>query len=145
MPRGAKSTYRPEYAELATNYCLLGATDDDLARFFGVTDRTLRNWKKRHPEFERAAQDGKTIADAKVSRSLFNNATNNGTMLGGDTTACIFWLKNRQRELWRGDRVQHEVTGADGGPIKTENTIDVSKLTDDQLRALASIAVKGGE
>lgn len=144
MPRGAKSSYRPEYAELATNYCLLGATDDDLARFFGVTDRTLRNWKNRYPEFEQATQDGKTVADAKVSRSLFNKATNNGTMKDGDTTACIYWLKNRQPEQWR-DRVAHEVTGAAGGPIKHETSLDVSKLSDEQLRALASIAVKGGE
>ena len=26
-----------------------------------------------------------------------------------DTTACIFWLKNRQREHWR-DKTEHDVT-----------------------------------
>lgn len=35
-----------------------------------------------------------------------------------------------------------EVTGADGGPVQTKTTLDVSGLTNDQLRALASIAVQ---
>lgn len=102
----SKTDYRPEYAEQAFNYCLLGATDVDLAGFFHVTDRTLRNWKKRFPEFADKTDAGKAAADAKVARSLYNNATNNGTMLDGDTTACIFWLKNRQKHAWR-DR--HEI------------------------------------
>lgn len=94
------SAYREEYAELARNYCLLGATDVDMAGFFGVTDRTLRTWKTKHPAFTEALEAGKTRADALVARSLYNNA------LSGDTTACIFWLKNRQKHAWR-DR--HEI------------------------------------
>jgi len=41
------------------------------------------------------------------------------------------------------DKQKHELTGKDGEPIKTEgkSTLDVSSLTDDQLRALASIRV----
>lgn len=34
-----------------------------------------------------------------------------------DTTACIFWLKNRRKDVWR-DRQEH--TGQDGGPIEHE-------------------------
>lgn len=138
MPRGAKSSYQPEYAEQARKLCLLGATDDVIARFFDVTDRTLRNWKQRQPEFADACKLGKLSADTDVVSALYEKAK------GGDVTACIYWLKNRQPEQWR-DRVAHEVTGAAGGPIKHETTLDVSKLTDEQLRALASIAVKGGE
>nr|WP_274537699.1 DUF2824 family protein [Escherichia coli] len=33
-----------------------------------------------------------------------------------DTTAAIFWLKNRQKDKWR-DKVDHELTGKDGGAI----------------------------
>ncbi|WP_174984691.1 hypothetical protein [Pandoraea commovens] len=124
--------------EQARKLCLLGATDDVIARFFDVTDRTLRNWKQRQPEFAEALKLGKLSADTEVVSALYEKAK------GGDVTACIYWLKNRQPEQWR-DRVAHEVTGAAGGPIKHETTLDVTKLTDDQLRALASIAVKGGE
>lgn len=96
----APARYKTEFDELAKNYCLLGAKDDDIARFFGVTDRTLRNWKNEHPSFAEACEHGKAYADALVARSLYNKA------LGGDTTACIFWLKNRQKHAWR-DR--HEI------------------------------------
>jgi hypothetical protein len=34
-----------------------------------------------------------------------------------DTTAGIFWLKNRRPEAWR-ERQQHEHTGKDGEPIQ---------------------------
>lgn len=95
-----KTDYRDEYRELAKNYCLLGATDIDLARFFGVTDRTVKTWRRTHPEFAEACEAGKARADALVARSLYDRA------LGGDTTACIFWLKNRQKHAWR-DR--HEI------------------------------------
>lgn len=94
------SQYRAEFAELAKNYCLLGAKDDDLAEFFGVTDRTIRTWKRDHPDFADALAAGKARADSLVARALYNNA------VGGDTTACIFWLKNRQKHAWR-DR--HEI------------------------------------
>ncbi|RKP56373.1 hypothetical protein [Pararobbsia silviterrae] len=92
--------YKTEYDELGKNYCLLGAKDEDIARFLGVTDRTLRNWKRDHPSFAEALEHGKARADSLVARSLYDRA------LGGDTTACIFWLKNRQKHAWR-DR--HEI------------------------------------
>jgi hypothetical protein len=39
-----------------------------------------------------------------------------------DTTACIFWLKNRRKDLWR-DRFDHTVK-----PVR-----DVTTMTDDEL------------
>ena len=36
-----------------------------------------------------------------------------------DTTAAIFWLKNRQKSKWR-DKQDHEISGPDGKPIETE-------------------------
>jgi DNA-binding XRE family transcriptional regulator len=97
---GRPSSYKKEYAELAKNYCLLGATDADLAEFLGTTRQTMDKWKKDYPEFAEAVTGGKERADSLVARSLYNKA------VGGDTTACIFWLKNRQKHAWR-DR--HEI------------------------------------
>jgi hypothetical protein len=34
-----------------------------------------------------------------------------------DTTAGMFWLKNRKSSKWR-DKMDHEVAGKDGGPIE---------------------------
>lgn len=118
---GRPSKYRPEYDELARNYCLLGATDEQLAQFFEVAPRTIETWKTAHPTFLQALKDGKDLADAQVAMSLYRRATGYshkavkifGNAQGEsniveyvehyppDTTACIFWLKNRQRENWR--------------------------------------------
>jgi hypothetical protein len=53
---------------------------------------------------------GKAKANAKIGQTLFQKAT------GGDTTAMIWWSKTQMR--WS-ERI--ELTGADGGAIKTEN------------------------
>ena len=59
-----------------------------------------------------------------------------------DTTAAIFWLKNRKTAEWR-DRVLQEHTGPGGGPIQTV-AIDASDLSPEQREALraAALAVK---
>lgn len=41
-----------------------------------------------------------------------------------DTTACIFWLKNRRPEQWR-EKATFEHTGASEGPITVENAREV--------------------
>ncbi|MCA8326176.1 DNA-packaging protein [Burkholderia cepacia] len=107
----APSKFKPEFVELARNYCLLGATDVDLARFFGTTDRTIRTWKQQHPEFANALDQAKEVADAQIVGALYTNA------LAGNVTAQIFWLKNRQPAKWR-DKVDHEHAGKDGAPIQ---------------------------
>lgn len=50
----------------------------------------------------------------------------------------IFDLKNNHG--WK-DKTETELTGADGGPIRSETKVDVTGLTEEQLRALASIPV----
>ncbi len=112
--------YRQEYAEQARKLCLLGFTDKQLAVFFGVNESTINRWKQKYPEFCKSIKSGKVIADAQVSESLFKRATgievtevevrDDGKKkvkrvtkkhIPPDPTAQIFWLKNRQPELWR--------------------------------------------
>lgn len=54
------------------------------------------------------------------------------------------WRAGKLAPKKYGERVATEITGANGGPIQTETTLTVSNLTDDQLRALASIPLPGG-
>lgn len=117
------SSFREEYAGQAFQLCLLGATDKDLANFFGVSETTVNNWKDAHPEFLEALKEGKQQADAKVADSLFQRALgyehpevkvflHNGEPVlvpltkhyPPDTTAAIFWLKNRRPDMWRDKR-----------------------------------------
>jgi hypothetical protein len=41
-----------------------------------------------------------------------------------DTTACIFWLKNRRPDLWRDRR---EYTGADGSPLLGDESGNIER------------------
>lgn len=119
-PPGRPTQFRREYVELAYNYCLLGATDAQLAESFGVSKQTLNTWKKAHPEFLDSLKTGREKADAEVAKSLFHRAKgythpeekifcSDGQVTRvktlkhypPDTAACIFWSKNRRPDLWR--------------------------------------------
>lgn len=92
---GRPTKDKEEYNEMAKSLSLLGATDEQMAGVFDTSVATLNNWKNQYPEFLEALKEGKAQADSKVAESLYNKA------LSGDTTACIFWLKNRQPDVWR--------------------------------------------
>lgn len=130
--KGQSSTYRPEYAEQARKLCLLGATDKELADFFEVTEQTINNWKKEQIEFFESIKKGKDLADADVAERLFNRAcgyvapdvdikvidsrivkTDFLKHYPPDTTAAIFWLKNRQKNKWR-DKQEIDLSSPDG-------------------------------
>jgi hypothetical protein len=68
-----------QYCELAHNYCLLGANNEDLAGFFAVTRRTVDNWIATHADFAQAMQQGRAAADALIARSLFDRAKGSAT------------------------------------------------------------------
>jgi len=56
---GRPTAWRTEYAGQATKLCRLGATDAQLADFFGIDDRTIARWKAGKPEFCRALEEGR--------------------------------------------------------------------------------------
>jgi len=107
---GRPSKYKPEYNEEAMGLCMLGYTDENLANHFNIAESTLNKWKVDYPEFMEALRSGKDGADREIVQALYEKAK------GGDTTAQIFWLKNRQKNAWR-DKQSHEVTGANGESI----------------------------
>lgn len=77
----------------------LGLTDEEIAIILGISERTLNYWKKSNPDFLQSLKRGKLKADFQIAKSLYEKAK------GGDTTAMIFWLKNRQPDRWK-DRKQ---------------------------------------
>ena len=112
--------FKEEYIPQAEKLCKLGATDMEIADFLEVDVRTLYRWKGENEAFCQALKAGKDVADERVERSLFARA--NGyehdevdiRVVAGeikqtpirkyyppDTTAAIFWLKNRRPAEWR--------------------------------------------
>lgn len=155
--RGHPTAYKPEYCGQASKLCLLGATDAELASFFEVATRTIYRWQAEFPEFCQALKVAKSEADLRVERSLYHRAVGYEheavkiMAVAGevvkvpyiehvppDTTAMIFWLKNRQSEKWRDvHKVEHGRAG------------EFDDLTDEQLRdrieALAGEPGGGGK
>ncbi len=138
---GRPPKYQPDFARQAAKLCALGATDEDLAEFFAVNVRTIGRWKVEHEAFCGALKLGKGAVDDKVERSLYQRAvgysydtvkvfTHQGQVIRAehrehyppDTTAAIFWLKNRRPEEWRDKQdVNH------GGNL----TVELVKFSDD--------------
>jgi hypothetical protein len=130
---GRPTKYKPEMAEQARLATGRGFTDKDLARLFGVDERTINRWKDDYPEFCQSLQAGKVICDEAVEKSLFQRAmgyTVPDTHISnyqGDVTvtpivkhyppdpaSMIFWLKNRRPDRWRDKQeVEHSGKGLD--------------------------------
>jgi hypothetical protein len=117
---GRPDGFHEGYIETALNLCLLGLTDEQLAKHFNTSVPTLSSWKKKYPKFLSALKEGRHEADGKVARSLYQRALGSShpdvhisNYMGQititpiiknyapDTTACIFWLKNRNKVNWR--------------------------------------------
>ncbi len=128
--RGRTPSYTPAYCTVAYKFCLLGATNEDLADVLRVSRNTIGNWLARYPEFKQAMQDGRDVADADVAQALLHKAkgfTHEDVkilQLGGelkpveysryfppDSQAALFWLRNRRHKQWR-ERIEleHSVT-----------------------------------
>lgn len=123
---GRPTKFRPEFSAQAAKLCALGATNEQLADFFEVAERTIDQWLADQPEFSRTVKQAKLDLDTRVERSLFERATGyshpdvhfsdyKGEVTATpttkhyppDPTSMIFWLKNRQPGRWR-DKVDVE-------------------------------------
>lgn len=158
MPAGRPSKYKSEYAEQAYKLALLGATDKAMADFFGVSESTFSLWKTEYAELSEALKNGKDVADATVASKLYNRAigydhkeTVTASFQGKitdaievvkhhppDTTAAIFWLKNRQRGQWR-DKQEVEHSGS------VEQKVNFAALSDEELKNLEALLSKAAE
>ena len=97
-----------------------GLTDKQIAENIGVSERTFTGWKKNYPAIYSVLKKGKEVVDRQVENALLKRALgytyDEVTIEGGvetkrvtkevapDTTAQIFWLKNRKPEDWRDKR-----------------------------------------
>lgn len=110
-----------------------GLTYEQIANNLGINVATLYRYKKQHSEFCESLKKGKEVVDYEVENALLKRAlgynytektyeTSYNETLGEyvktltkevtkqvspDTTALIFWLKNRKPEKWR-DKIDLE-------------------------------------
>jgi transposase len=81
--------------EVIKGWCRDGLIEEEIAKRLGVSYSSLNKYKKEHSELSQALKEGKEVADYRVENALYQKA------LSGDTTAIIFWLKNRRAKQWR--------------------------------------------
>lgn len=146
-PGGRPSKFDSIDLEQVEKLAVLGWTDEQMAGFFKVTPQTWHNWKKAHPKFFDALKNWKDQADKRIERSLYERAmgyshpdtkfaTHEGVITdqkeyikhyAPDTTACIFWLKNRNTKEWRDKR-----------ELDMNANINTRELSDKELQDRAS-------
>jgi len=137
--RGRKSLFRGYMYDEGSKLAAMGLTMKEIADFWNVDRSTLNRWAKRKPEFRATLKKAKLQADTAVERSLFKRAVGykytevhwkevvitEGPRAGEvvrykdkevekevvpDTTAQIYFLKNRRPDKWR-DRTEQAIFG----------------------------------
>ena len=150
MQQGRPTDYKPEFDAEAAEMAANGATDQELADYFGVSVRAIHRWKNTQPSFRQAIKAAKDISDDRVERSLYERALGyerdevdirvvNGEIVQTpvrkfyppDTTAAIFWMKNRRPAEWREVKAV-ELSGNNGGPVQQNLTVQFVKPDEGQ-------------
>lgn len=106
------------------NWARMGLTDEQIAKNMGVNKTTLYDWIKKFPDISNSIKKGKAPIDFEVENALFKRAIGyeyeeietiieeiDGKQRKRikkikkvalpETSAMIFWLKNRKPEQWR--------------------------------------------
>ncbi|WP_142414404.1 transposase [Hathewaya massiliensis] len=122
----AKSKYETNVKDkliLVGGWARNGLTDEQIAKNLGIGLTTFYKYKKEHSELSEVLKKGKEVIDFEVENALLKRAlgyrykevTKEISEVTGelevtkevekevlpDTTAQIFWLKNRKPQEWR--------------------------------------------
>lgn len=155
-PSGYNAKYHDDWG---WSLAMKGATDEEIAEAFSISRRTLARWKNDYPSFAEALINGKTVADAQVEKKLFQRAIGYDVKesenivevdkdgntkpvrvretkkhIPPDTMAIMYWLNNRSKGT--GEWAQSQNIKLSG----TVNTVDMSGLSEDELRRIATLA-----
>lgn len=139
-----------------------GLTDKQIAQNIGVTEQTLNVWKKTYPSLFESLKKGKEVVDRQVENALLKRALgykydevtkelaevkNEDTgayekvlietkrvtkEVQPDTTAQIFWLKNRKPAEWRDRKELDANINHSPTPFQELTTEELKKLIDSE-------------
>lgn len=136
-----------------------GLTDEQIAANMGIGYSTLQTWKSKYQDIQDTLKRGKDVIDIQVENALlkralgyrytevtrekvFNAITGEFELtptkkvtkeVAPDTTAQIFWLKNRRPEQWRDKRdVSVEGEISTNNPFRGLSTDELRKLIESE-------------
>ena len=157
-----RGLYNASFALRMFGLAQLGLTQEQTALAFGISPRTVELWLRKYPEFRDAYEKGKDIHDHAVQTSLLKRAlgyeykeeksvkgkdsigrpykytTTTTKHNVADSTAIIFWLKNRHKEEWADVRqTQHSGSVAMGA----SDILKLGTLSEADLAMVERIAI----
>jgi hypothetical protein len=157
----AKGRYQewltPDGLTLLEAWARDGLTDEQISHNMGIRRSTLAEWKNKFPDISDALKKSKAVADIQVENSLYKRAvgyeyteekievetTADGMVINRkvvqtvkqvvpDTTAQIFWLKNRKPDKWRDKQdIEHSGSFNVNNPFSGLSTEELRKLIKD--------------
>lgn len=125
MAVGKYDTHVKPKLLLIEAWCRNGLTDKDIAKNLGIAESTFYEYKKEHRELSESLKSGKEVIDTMVENALLKAALGYGyeetketadgfermnKVAHPNTTALIFWLKNRNQKDWK-DKQEIEHSG----------------------------------
>ena len=160
-------SYSPELAEAICAEIITGRSLPDISRDPGMPHvRTIFRWLANQPEFQRLyelaclsrthalAEEIIAISDddsadwieepAKHGAGLVRRADNAAVQRARLKVDSRKWLLSKLQPRKYGDRVSAELTGANGGPIKTEQAFpdELKSWSDEDLFTLREILLR---
>lgn len=129
-----------------------GLTEKQIAHNIGISEQTLNVWKNKYTSLSESLKKGKEVVDRQVENALLKRAlgysyieTTKGLVgtkmvvtkevvkeVQPDTTAQIFWLKNRRPDIWR-DRKDLEAK------VDINQSDPFKEMTKEELLKIASV------
>lgn len=153
MAKGKSEEWRTkEGLTLIGGWARDGLTDEQIAHNMGISRSTLNEWKKKYPDISDTLKKGKDVVDIQVENALLKRAlgykykettkelTKSGFMMVTkevikevvpDTTAQIFWLKNRRPDKWRDKPVAVESDVYEDDGLLSALDAQVDEIEDD--------------
>lgn len=151
----AKSKWNEVKEKLSLIECWArdGLTDEQISNNLGISKTTFYKFKAEHVELSELLKKGKEVVDYEVENALLKRAMGydyeeetyesrfnreSGEYeevltkrvkkhVQPDTTAQIFWLKNRKPDVWR-DKQEIKHSGEINNPFSEMSTEELRKL-----------------
>ena len=143
MARPTKLT--PETQERIVRAIRAGNYADAACRAAGVGQTTFYRWMQRgEAEAEGPFREFRdAVRQAEAEAEVFAVATVRKAMTES-WQAAIAFLERRHPDRWRRQQ-RTELTGRDGGPLRSEHALNLQKLTDEELSLLEEILSHASE
>jgi hypothetical protein len=141
----------PNFPDVVKAIAMQGVTDDELAFSFGLNPSIIKGWRHMYSDFDKAIEEGRTIADLQVIEALHKKAVGYtrqydiakvvgrgddasvhtitlSEQIEPETNAIKFWLQNRAPKQWNRATSNLGLGGKEGAPpigMKAETKMEL--------------------